>query len=63
MAACMQQKKKQIKEVLSVVYSFYEKESTAENFVYGYTLDFSCSLAYNVAIILFNKNYNIGVFV
>ena len=32
-------------------------------FCYGYTLDFSCPLAYNVAIILFNKNYNIGVFV
>lgn len=32
-------------------------------FCYGYRLDFSCSLAYNVAIILFNKNYNIGVFV
>ena len=32
-------------------------------FCYGYTLDFSCSLSYNVAIILFNKKYNIGVFV
>ena len=32
-------------------------------FCYGYTLDFSCSLSYNVAIILFSKNYNIGVFV
>ena len=32
-------------------------------FCYGYTLDFSCSLSYNVAIILFSKNYNIGVLV
>lgn len=43
--------------------SILRERVNCRKFCYGYRLDFSCSLAYNVAIILFNKNYNIGVFV
>ena len=43
--------------------SILRERVNCRKFCYGYTLDFSCSLAYNVATILFNKNYNIGVFV
>ena len=61
---CLYAAEKETNQRCTVCSIFILRERVnCRKFCYGYTLDFSCSLSYNVVIILFNKNYNIGVFV